>query len=289
MVMDDLQARELVTRVDVLLEEVEEFADPAARDKATELVGALLDLYGDGLTRLVARVAEPAALQEDELVSHLLLLHGIHPVPIEARVRTALDEVRPYLDSHGGNVELIAVEDGAVRLRMEGSCSGCPSSAVTLKLAIEDAIRKHAPDVTAIEAEDAEPQGLPMASPPASGPALIELAPPASANGHGTGGWTTAGSLPQLRADGAVLKEIAGDPVLFLRVDGTFYAYRPNCPGCGHALEDAELRAAQLRCCGCGLSYAVDRAGRCLDSPELSLMPLPLLEDDAGMVKVAVA
>src|SRR5688572_22761416 len=199
MVMDDLQARELVTRVDVLLEEVEAFPDPAARDKATELVGALLDLYGDGLGRLVARVAEPEALGEDEVVSHLLLLHGIHPVPIEARVRTALEEVRPYLDSHGGNVELVAVEDGTVRLRMEGSCSGCPSSAVTLKLAIEDAIRKHAPDVGEIEAEDAEPEGLPMA--PA--PALIELAPPGS-NGNG---WTTAGSLPQLRSDGSALKD----------------------------------------------------------------------------------
>ena len=279
--MDDLQARELVTRVDALLEEVEAFGDPAARDKTTELVGALLDLYGAGLTRLVARVAEPEALQDDELVSHLLLLHGIHPVPIEARVRTALEEVRPYLDSHGGNVELVAVEEGVVLLRMEGSCSGCPSSAATLKLAIEDAIRKHAPDVGEIHAEDAAPEGLPMAPPQT----LIELAPP-QLNGNG---WTTAGSLPQLRADGTVLKDVAGDPVLFLRVDGTFYAYRPNCPGCGHSLEDAELRAAQLRCRGCGLAYAVDRAGRCLDSPELSLMPLPLLEDDAGMVKVAVA
>lgn len=282
--MDDLQARELVARVDALLEEVEGFADPAARDKTTELVGVLLDLYGDGLARLVARVSDVETLQDDELVSHLLLLHGIHPVPVEARVRTALDEVRPYLDSHGGNVELVAVQDGTVRLRMEGSCSGCPSSAMTLKLAIEDAIRKHAPDVGEIEAEDAAPEGLPMAA----GPTLIELAPasPPVQNGDR---WTRAGSLPQLRADGTVLKDVAGEPVLFLRVDGTFYAYRPNCPGCGHSLENAELRAAQLRCSGCGFSYAIDRAGRCLDSPEVSLMPLPLLEDDAGMVKVAVA
>ena len=289
--MDDLHARELVARVDALLEEVDAFPDPAARDTATELAGALLDLYGGGLARLVAHVADPEALQEDELVSHLLLLHGIHPVPIEARVRTALEEVRPYLDSHGGNVELVAVEEGVVRLRMEGSCSGCPSSAVTLKLAIEDAVRKHAPDVAAIEAEDAAPEGLPMASPPASAPTLIELAPPPAA-GNGAGGahgWTTAGSLPQLRTDGTVLKDIAGDPVLFLRVDGTFYAYRPDCPACGHSLEHAALSAAALRCGGCGLSYAVDRAGRCLDSPGLSLMPLPLLEDDTGMVKVAVA
>jgi Fe-S cluster biogenesis protein NfuA/nitrite reductase/ring-hydroxylating ferredoxin subunit len=282
--MDDLQARELVARVEALLEEVEGFADPAARDKATELVGVLLDLYGAGLARLVARVPDPDALQDDELVSHLLLLHGIHPVPVEARVRTALDEVRPYLDSHGGNVELLAVEDGTVRLRMEGSCSGCPSSAMTLKLAIEDAIRKHAPDVLEIEAEDAEAEGLPIA--PA--PALIELAPPAPAARNGNG-WATAGSLPQLRTDGTVVKDIAGAPVLFLRVDGTYYAYRPNCPGCGHSLADGKLTAARLRCSGCGLEYEIDRAGRCLDSPELSLMPLPLLEDDAGMVKVALA
>jgi nitrite reductase/ring-hydroxylating ferredoxin subunit len=135
-----------------------------------------------------------------------------------------------------------------------------------------------------IEAEDAAPVGLPMA--PA--PALVELAPavPSARNGNG---WTTAGSLPQLRADGTALKDIAGEPVLFLRVDGTFYAYRPDCPGCGQSLADGELRAARLRCTGCGRSYAIDRAGRCLDSPEVSLMPLPLLEDEAGMVKVAVA
>ena len=95
--------------------------------------------------------------------------------------------------------------------------------------------------------------------------------------------------MPQLRSDGIVLKDIAGEPVLFLRVDGTFYAYRPNCPGCGHSLADGELRAAQLKCPGCEHSYSVQRAGRCVDAPELSLMPLPLLEDDAGMVKVAVA
>ena len=80
----------------------------------------------------------------------------------------------------------------------------------------------------------------------APAPALIELAPPApGSNGNG---WTTAGSLPQLRSDGIVLKDIAGEPVLFLRVDGTFYAYRPNCPGCGHSLEDggAAGRAAAV-------------------------------------------
>ena len=118
---------------------------------------------------MVGHVAErddgrlAAALAGDELVAHLLLLHGLHPVPLEQRVRGALDEVRPYLESHGGNVELLGIDDGVVRLRMEGSCSGCPSSAMTLKLAIEDAIQKAAPDVQDVVAED-EPR-----------PALIQL------------------------------------------------------------------------------------------------------------------
>jgi Fe-S cluster biogenesis protein NfuA len=63
--------------------------------------------------------------------------------------------VRPYLESHGGNVELLGIEEGVVRLQLQGSCSGCPSSAVTLKLAVEEAIHKAAPDVTEIVAVDA--------------------------------------------------------------------------------------------------------------------------------------
>jgi Fe-S cluster biogenesis protein NfuA len=167
--MDDLQAREQVARIDVLLDELEGFADPAARETATELVAALLDLYGEGLSRLVERVPDPGALAGDELVSHLLLLHGMHPRPLEGRVQEALAEVRPYLDSHGGDVELLTVDEDLVRLRMQGSCSGCPSSAVTLKLAIEEAIRKHAPEIDRIEAEEGDPEP--------AGPALIQLAP----------------------------------------------------------------------------------------------------------------
>jgi Fe-S cluster biogenesis protein NfuA len=173
--LDDRAARERVARVEALLAELEDAAAGVPRESALELVQALLDLYGDGLRRIVAFVAErdedgalARAFAGDELVSHLLLLHGLHPVPLERRVRAALDEVRPYLESHGGNVELLSVDDGVVRLGLEGSCNGCPSSAVTLKLAIEDAIHKAAPDVERIEADGA--------APPAPAPLLqIEL------------------------------------------------------------------------------------------------------------------
>ncbi len=289
--MDDRYTRERVERVETLLEQVENLPDPDARDVATELVQALLDLYGEAFARLVERADAPEKLTGDELVSHLLLLHGIHPVPLEVRVRGALDEVRPYLASHGGNVELVSVTDGVVLLRMEGSCSGCPSSTMTLKLAIEDAIHKAAPDVLGIEAEDAPAVG--------PSPGLIELAPlggqsaelpmaPAPNGGPANGEWAMVGQLRELTDGGKVLKQIAGSPVLFLKLMDTPYAYRPDCPACGHSLEDAELRAAELRCPGCGHRYDAIRAGRCLDDRDVNLEPVPLLVDDSGLVKVAL-
>jgi Fe-S cluster biogenesis protein NfuA len=170
----DTAARADLARVERLLEQLDALPDPAARGAATEVVQALLDLYGEGLGRIVEVLAEhddgtlAGALAGDELVAHLLLLHGLHPVPVQERVRGALHSVLPYLESHGGNVELLGVEEGVVRLRLEGSCSGCPSSSATLKLAIEDAIFKAAPDVDEVRAEG-------VASPTAPAPALLQL------------------------------------------------------------------------------------------------------------------
>jgi Fe-S cluster biogenesis protein NfuA len=143
-----MDERALIGRIEGLLDE----ADP----RTVEVAGALLDLYGEGLRRIVARVGA-SELADDELVAHLLLLHDLHPVPVEDRVRGALDSVRPYLDTHGGDVELVGVDAGVVRLRLHGSCSGCPSSTMTLKLAIEEAIHAAAPDVERVEAEDGPP------------------------------------------------------------------------------------------------------------------------------------
>jgi Fe-S cluster biogenesis protein NfuA/nitrite reductase/ring-hydroxylating ferredoxin subunit len=280
---------ELIGRVEGLLGEVEALPDPSARELALETMQALLDLYGAGLERIVGRLGElqATALTTDELVEHLLLLHGLHPVGVEERVRDALEGVRPYLGSHGGDVELLEVRDGVARVRMQGSCEGCPASAMTLKLAIEDAVLKAAPDFERVEADAGAPA-------PAGSPLLqISVVPPTLAPAP-AGAWAPAGALPQLSGGGLLLKEIAGERVLFLRVpDGTPYAYRPECPGCEASLEDGALTSeglvgAELTCAGCGHAYDVVRAGRCLDAPELHLEPVPLLVDEAGLVRVAL-
>jgi Fe-S cluster biogenesis protein NfuA/nitrite reductase/ring-hydroxylating ferredoxin subunit len=283
--MEDTRARELIADVEELLERAEALPDPAARDVAVGVAQGLLELYGEGLDRIVGAVAErddgtvAHALADDELVSHLLLLHDLHPVPVADRVQGALDEVRPYLDSHGGDVELVAIEDGVVRLRMEGSCSGCPSSAMTLSLAIEDAIRKWAPDVEEVRAEEAP------APVPASGLLRIEL-PQARASSHPA--WSMAGGVPEIPGGGPVLKHVSGEPVLFVRVDERYYAYRPACPGCEGTLAEAALDGTRLGCPECGNGYDVRHAGRCAEAPELHLEPVPLLVDEDGLVRVAL-
>ena len=278
-----MEDRELIGQVEALLGELESLADPSARDTALETVQAVLELYGSGLERIVESVGplQATTLASDELVGHLMLLHGLHPVPVEERVRDALEGVRPYLGSHGGDVELIGVVDGVARVRMQGSCEGCPASAMTLKLAIEDAVLKGAPDVDAVAAEE-EGTASPLLQ--------IEIVRPAEPEGA----WAAAGALPQLAGGGTLLKEIVGEAVLFLRLDdGTTYAYRPDCPGCAGSLErgaldSAGLVGAELTCPGCGHRYDVVRAGRCVDAPGLHLEPVPLLVDGNGLVRVAL-
>lgn len=145
-------------RIDQLVQTLEASSDPALRSAAQELVQTLMELHAAGFDRTLTLIQQSGTgthliqqLSLDPLVSGLLLLHGLHPVDLETRVLEALEKARPYLQSHGGNVELAGVdEQGVVRLRMKGTCHGCPSSALTLKSTIEEAIRQAAPDVTEI-------------------------------------------------------------------------------------------------------------------------------------------
>ena len=287
MLLDDQGLQERVARMEMLLGEIEALEDPNARSKAAEVVQVLLELYGEGLARMMDTIAEGEerektfdAFAGDELISHLLLLHGLHPLDVETRVVRALEEVRPYLQSHGGNVELLGVEGGVARLRMQGSCSGCPSSTMTLKLAIEEAIQKAAPDLEGIEAEGVveEPKPAPTI---VAGPTLRKKEKKRSEENGAS--WTVVGGLPQLSGGGLLVKEISGEPVLFLKLRDDFYAYRDLCPGCGESLEGGSLNEAELSCPGCGRSYEVRRAGKCVDDPQLHLEPIPLLINEVAV------
>ena len=78
------------------------------------------------------------------------------------------------------------------------------------------------------------------------------------------------------------MKEVAGEQVLFVRLGGDRYAYRPPCPAAASRSTARALRGAELTCAGCGHRFDVDARRRCLDQPQLQLEPVPLLVDDAG-------
>jgi Fe-S cluster biogenesis protein NfuA len=147
----------VLDRIEALVEKIEAHPDPAVRETSRQLVQQVLTVHGAALGRVLELAREEGSdsllerLTRDPKVEPLLLLHGLHPKALESRVERALDKVRPYLHSHGGSLELLAVEGGRVRLRLQGACTGCPSSTETLKGAIEEAVLDAAPDVAGIE------------------------------------------------------------------------------------------------------------------------------------------
>jgi Fe-S cluster biogenesis protein NfuA/nitrite reductase/ring-hydroxylating ferredoxin subunit len=268
----------LVGRVQELTARVEEIADPQARALADDLAAAVVQLYGEGLERIFDALDDGVRgqLAQDGVVASLMLIHGLYPVPLEARVREALDGVRPYMESHGGNVELLGISDGVARLRLEGSCNGCAASRSTLELAIERALEEAAPDLLGIDVEGVVAEA-PRPAEPSPDVEWVELDGVAGLErgrmvGAGGGLMVTGGS---------------GGGLVVANVAGTLLAYRDVCAGCGAALTAGALLGGLLTCGGCGRRFDLPRAGRCVDDEALMLAPVPLLRN-GGPVRVAI-
>jgi Fe-S cluster biogenesis protein NfuA len=155
------ELRKKLGRVESLIRDAEKLPDPQLRSQIQELVAFLLEFHGEAVAKMIEDVAELGvpghalidAWSHDECVTNLLLLYDLHPVDMETRVLAALEGVRPFLKTHGGNVEYQGIVDGVVQLRLEGHCQSCPSSTFTLRMRIEKAIYEAAPDVAGIEVE----------------------------------------------------------------------------------------------------------------------------------------
>ncbi|MFI5778466.1 NifU family protein [Nocardia sp. NPDC051570] len=261
----------------------------AARDRAELLVAEVVDLYGAGLHRMLDLLDAAAIerLARDELIASLLLVHGLHPHDVPTRVRTALDSVRPYLGSHGGDVRLVDVDGPVVRLELDGSCKSCPSSSVTLELAVEDAVRAAAPEIEGIEVVAAQADSgtvIPAES----------LFARVRTDGHRPGGWTVAPELGELRPGEVGGFAVAGQAVLACRIDDELYVYRDHCPACDRSMAGAALHrlmgappgSVVLRCPTCRAHYDPVHAGTRLDG-DGHLDPLPVLIR-SGELSVAV-
>ena len=295
----DAQWRSAGDRIQTLLDATSS-GGAVARERAEQLVREVVELYGAGLSRIIATVGDRAdrgivdRLVADDLVASLLLVHGLHPHDLHRRVSDALDRVRPYLGSHGGDVHLRDIAGDTVWLEFAGSCKSCPSSSVTLELAVEDAIRAAAPEVSSIEV--VTPEAAPEAS-TAVIPAeslLAQVHSRAHANGSAQAAWHPVPDLANLAPGEVGGFSVADAVVLACRVGDQLYAYRDHCPACDGSLAGAALhrRAAGgdpvLRCPRCHAHFDVVHAGASLDDgAECHLDPIPLLLRD-GVLSIAV-
>ncbi|HEY3763847.1 MAG TPA: NifU family protein [Gaiellales bacterium] len=276
-----------LARVQELTEALDRLDIGPAKGLAEALVGAVVDLYGEGLRRIMEVLADDSAsvaelrarLSADGLVASIMLVHDLYPVGLEERVLQALASVRPYMESHGGDVELLGIDAGVARLRLVGHCHGCPASLSTLELAIKDALDERAPDLAGVEVE-----GLTEPAPAAGGngmtPMRGRLAAPT---------WLPVEAAGDVAAGSLRTVTLRGAEIVVANVEGSLLAYRSQCPCCQAGLADATLEGAVLACAGCKHGYVLTEAGRAVGSDDVHLEPVPLLRRDGVGVAVAVA
>ncbi len=291
-------AQEIGQHVEQVLADIGALGDLAIQDKVEELVSTLVEFYGSALERIMELVHGSGSadllteLGDDTLVGSLLVVHDLHPLSTEQRVTVALEKVRPYLGSHAGDVELLGVAEDVVQLRLAGSCNGCPSSTVTVKLAIEKAIQDAAPEIVDIQVE-----GVVAEEPRTEfGPGGRKLLPVTTVNGTPPqprqpaateSDWVEVAEA-EATAQGTLTKLRFGSVDMVLcNVAGGLYAYRDRCPNCGSGLAAGSLAGPVLACPNCAGRYDVTLAGRVLGAGGGHLDPLPLLTD-AGRVRVAL-
>ena len=276
----------LLERVEQLTAAIEASADPFLRGTVDELVSTIMELYGEGLARIFGELAESGEeelllrLAGDGVIGSLLLIHDLYPMPLEARVEEALASVRPYMESHGGDVELLRLEDGVAHLKLIGHCHGCPASAATLELAIKEALEEAAPDLLGLEVEgvaEAKPLRKPLAVISAGGRSRPRRPAGCRSPRPGAVGPGTFRALA-----------LGGVDLIVANVDGTVLAYRDRCAACDASLARRRARraAADVRVVRQRVRPAARRA---LATGGAQLGPVPLLRRDGHAYEVALA
>ncbi|GIW03302.1 NifU family protein [Roseiflexus sp.] len=245
--------------------------DDQARECALELQRAIETFHKEALTRIVRRLKDDPRgkellfdLVDDPLIYALFARHEIVRPNIVARVSRVLDAARPYIRSHGGDVELVEVRENVVYVRLHGSCNGCSLSAVTLRNEIEAALRANVPEIVGVQVVAAGavpalimPESIGVRDPLAgwvAGPPASDVPP---------------GAMRRLETDHA--------DILIINLDGRLSAFRNACAHQGLPLNGGLLdpESGTLTCPWHGFCYDAS-SGECLTVPQAQLEPFPL-------------
>lgn len=285
---------EVATHIGTLVRHFDEHAEPAVRDAVFELLDGIDALHRAGVTRLVELLVEATGadvmerLAADHQAAPVLDLYDLLPLDDREQIDDALESVRPYIHSHGGEVEVLDVVDGIVHVRLQGACSGCAGSAVTLRRGVEEALRNGYTGFQGMEVH--EPEGLNAAegfgaAPAPSGFVSLEGLK-ASAGRFRKPEWTVVAAAEDVPEGSARAFESAGFPVLLCNVDGEIYGFRNECLNCGMPIGESRLSGPVVVCPWQNCAYDA-RTGRRVDGEDgrLQIYPVALVN---GEVKLAL-
>ena len=252
--------------------------DEDIRKRADALLKARDSFLAAGVRELVRRFKADERAREvhfeavdDPLVYAVLMELGIVRPDVTTRVARAMERIKPYVSGHGGQIELVRVEDGVVYVRMHGACAGCSMSAATLKEGVEEVIRQSVPEIERVEE---------VATEPVAG--VVQVTIGASGSLSETHGWIEGPVAESIDEGKCVRVQGDGCDAIVVRRDGRLFAYRNACPHQGLSLHDGECREDTLTCPWHGMVFDVT-SGECLNEPQVQLEPFPLRVENGNV------
>lgn len=247
--------------------------DESQRCVVVGLKRAIEELHKTALKHLIKSIKSESisALRhavDDEVVYAVLLYHELvkpPQPPLEKRIQTALDEVRPGLQSHHGDVELVAIKlPDTVEVRLVGTCSNCPASTLTLTQGVEEAIKSHCPEITKIIAVNSNSKVDNSNS---------TVTSPFSPQRGST--WIRVTTVEQIPESGILAVSFAGNSLILYRHGMHITCYHNACTHLESALDQGAVENGIITCPNHGFQYRLD-TGECLTIPDVSLHSYPL-------------
>lgn len=259
----------LAERVDAAVNEVRKLDDEGEK-KGMALKQAIEDFHKHAITKIVQHLkADPRGkellfeLVDEPSVYALFAMHGIVRADVNTRVSRTLDMVRPYMQSHGGDVELVEVQGDTVYVKLHGACNGCSMSAVTLREGVEEALVNNIPEINKVEVVPSDP-----------GPGLITID---SLTATLDSKWVEGPHIDDVKAGKPYRLEKEEHNIVLLKVENKFYAYQNACAHMGMPIDGGmiDLEAGTITCPWHGFCFEAE-TGECLTAPQAQLEAFPL-------------
>ncbi len=225
------------------------------------LTNLIISLKQDNISALCHAV-------DNEIVYAVLLYHNLVKPPLSERIETALTEIRPSLQSHDGDVELVAIKlPDRIDIKLVGSCSNCASSTLTLTQLVEQTIKKYCPEITNIVAVNNSSNAT--------------LAP-IYTNSY----WMGVANVNDIPENHVLAVKLENQNIILYRQGNNISCYRNACYHLGLPMDNGKVENGMITCASHQFQYDLKTA-ECLTVPDISLQSYEVrVKGDKVYVKV---